>query len=61
MSLVINSECLSCAICVDECPEEAIVEGSIHYQILAEACSDCGLCMRLCPVKAVLHISDDDD
>ena len=33
MAYVINDECISCGVCADECPVEAISEGDDKYVI----------------------------
>ena len=50
----ITDECLACAACVDECPEEAISEGDPIYVIDPELCTDCGTCVDSCPNDAIV-------
>ena len=50
----ITDECLACAACIDECPEEAISEGDPIYLIDPELCTDCGTCVDSCPNDAIV-------
>lgn len=53
MAHLITDECISCGICADECPVEAISEGEDKYVIDPELCTDCGNCADVCPVEAI--------
>lgn len=52
MAYFINDECISCGVCTDECPVEAISEGDDKYIIDPDLCTDCGSCADVCPVEA---------
>lgn len=58
MALMINDECINCAVCVDECPNEAISEGDEIYVINPDLCTECvgfyeePQCAEVCPVEA---------
>jgi len=52
MAHKISDECTACGTCIDECPVEAISEGTI-YKIDHELCTDCGACADVCPVEAI--------
>jgi ferredoxin len=57
MAYVITDECIACGSCQDECPVEAISEGSDgddKYIIDAKLCTDCGACAEQCPVEAIV-------
>jgi len=54
MAHVINEECIACAACEPECPEEAILEGDPIYIIKADLCTDCGSCVEVCPVDCII-------
>ena len=48
---VINDECTSCGACAEECPVEAIKEGTPY--VITDECTDCGACVEVCPVDAI--------
>jgi len=52
VSYKITEECISCGVCADECPVEAISEGDDIYVIDPELCTECGACADVCPVEA---------
>lgn len=60
MALMIIDECISCDVCVPECPNEAIAALGDTYVIDADRCSECvgdhesSRCVDVCPVDAVL-------
>ncbi len=45
--------CISCGVCADACPSEAISEGDNAYIIDAEKCNDCASCASECPSEAI--------
>ncbi|MBI5587722.1 MAG: 4Fe-4S binding protein [Deltaproteobacteria bacterium] len=51
MAYHILEECISCGVCMPECPEGAITEGS-PYIIDPKLCTECGACAEVCPVDA---------
>ncbi len=53
MSYYITDECISCGVCLPNCPEGAISEGS-PYIIDARLCTECGACAEVCPVEACM-------
>jgi ferredoxin len=64
MALLINDECINCAACVDECPNEAISEGDEIYVIDPDLCTECvgffdePQCADVCPVEACVPDPD---
>jgi ferredoxin len=60
MALMINADCISCDVCVPECPNEAISEGDDIYVIDAAKCTECvghyekSQCIEVCPVECIL-------
>ena len=56
MSMIINEECINCAACEDDCPNDAITEGDEIYVINSDLCTECvgafdePQCVELCPV-----------
>lgn len=53
---MITEECINCAVCEPECPNEAITEGDPVYVIEPEKCTECvghydeSQCVNVCPV-----------
>ncbi|MBI5194382.1 MAG: YfhL family 4Fe-4S dicluster ferredoxin [Nitrospirae bacterium] len=60
MALYINEECIACAACLPECPNEAISEGDI-YIIDPNKCTECvghydePQCQAVCPVDNCIN------
>jgi ferredoxin len=52
MPYQINDHCMSCGLCAEECPAEAISEEGGKYVIDEEKCMDCGKCSENCPFGA---------
>ena len=52
MAYKITDDCISCGLCAENCPVEAITEGDGKYEIDADKCIDCGTCAENCPVEA---------
>ena len=52
MAHKISSECVSCGVCVNDCPVDAISAGDSQYNI-SDDCVDCGACVASCPVDAI--------
>lgn len=49
---IISEKCVSCGACKNDCPMEAIRDGS-PYRIDPALCIDCGACLDACPEGAV--------
>ena len=60
MALYINEECIACAACLPECPNEAISEWDI-YIIDPNKCTECvghydePQCVAVCPVDNCIN------
>jgi ferredoxin len=60
MATKIGDECICCAGCVEECPNDAISEGDGIYVIDPEKCTECvgfhdvEACQTVCPVECCL-------
>jgi ferredoxin len=56
MALKITDECINCAACEPDCPNEAITEGDDIYVIDAAKCTECvgahdePQCIEVCPI-----------
>ena len=60
-------ECIACAACEEECPNEAISEADDVYVIEASKCSECigwfeeSQCALVCPVDACVPDPDHEE
>lgn len=71
MALKIIDECISCGLCVEQCPNDAISEGDPIYVIDPERCTECvgfysePQCVLVCPVDAIVkdpeHVETADE
>ena len=56
MSLLINQLCVNCDVCAPACPNEAIRQGEVIYEIDPRRCTECvghfdePQCAAVCPV-----------
>lgn len=48
-----HEKCISCGICMKNCPVEAIKLENDDYIILENKCVKCGICRNNCPVNAI--------
>ena len=60
MALLITSECINCDMCLAECPNTAIFEGTKVYEIDAKRCTECvgfypePTCIAVCPIHCII-------
>lgn len=60
MAFKITDDCISCAACESECPNNAISEGDEFFVIDPDKCTECvgffntQQCASVCPVDACL-------
>ncbi|WP_016776583.1 YfhL family 4Fe-4S dicluster ferredoxin [Anaerophaga thermohalophila] len=60
MALKITDDCISCGVCVAECPNDAISEGDSIFVINPDRCTECvgffdePQCVNVCPVDAIV-------
>ncbi len=59
MALMITDECINCDVCEPECPNEAIYQGELIYEIDPDKCTECvghfdtPQCIEVCPVDCI--------
>lgn len=64
MAFKITDDCISCAACESECPNEAISEGDEHFVIDPDKCTECvgffstQQCASVCPQDACVPDPD---
>ncbi len=69
MSYTITGSCLKCGICIEGCPEGAIIAGERIVEpdglvlqavsITPEKCTDCAICVSeewWCPAQAIIKV-----
>ncbi len=67
MSLMITDECINCAVCEPECPNEAITEGDEIFEIDPDKCTECvghfdePQCRMVCPVDCIPNDPDKEE
>ncbi len=60
MALMIGPECMSCGLCIEECPNDAILESIPVYVIDPDLCTECvgafdePQCVRVCPLDVII-------
>ncbi len=60
MALLINEDCINCAVCEPECPNNAISAGDDIFVIDPEKCTECvghfddSQCIDVCPVDCIV-------
>lgn len=59
MVLKITDECINCDVCEPECPNQAIYQGELIYEIDPNKCTECvghfdmPQCQQVCPVDCI--------
>lgn len=59
MALKINELCINCDVCEPACPNNAISQGEVIYQIEPARCTECvghfdePQCIVVCPVECI--------
>ena len=61
MALIITDECINCDVCEPVCPNQAITQGELIYEINPNRCTECvghfnePQCVSVCPVNCIPH------
>ena len=59
MALIITDECINCDVCEPVCPNNAIYQGELIYEIDPKRCTECvghfsePQCVAVCPVDCI--------
>lgn len=59
MALKITEECINCDVCEPVCPNQAIFQGELIYEINPDKCTECQghfdepQCVSVCPVDCI--------
>lgn len=59
MALMITDQCINCDVCEPECPNQAITQGELIYEINPNRCTECvghfdaPQCVQVCPVACI--------
>ncbi len=67
MALMITDECTNCDACVPVCPNDAIFEGDLIYEIKIDLCTECvghhdeSQCVLVCPVDCCIPDPDNEE
>jgi ferredoxin len=57
--LIITDECINCDVCEPVCPNQAISQGELIYEINPDKCTECvghydePQCVSVCPVSCI--------
>lgn len=61
MALIITEECINCDVCEPACPNTAIFQGALIYEIRPTQCTECvghfaePQCVAVCPVNCIIQ------
>ena len=64
MALNITEECINCDVCEPVCPNTAIYQGEMIYEIHPDICTECvghfaePQCVVVCPVDCIIKDPD---
>lgn len=64
MALIITDECINCDVCEPVCPNTAIFQGEMIYEIHRNQCTECvghfaePQCVSVCPVNCIIKDPD---
>ena len=54
VAFIDESKCVGCALCINECPVDAIVGAErFTHTVIIDQCTGCELCVPVCPVDCI--------
>lgn len=54
IAFIDESRCVACALCINECPVDAIVGAErFAHTVIIDQCTGCELCVPVCPVDCI--------
>ncbi|MFZ5897685.1 MAG: NADH-ubiquinone oxidoreductase-F iron-sulfur binding region domain-containing protein, partial [Bacillota bacterium] len=53
--LVIGPDCVQCGLCMEVCPQHAIIEKQEGFTIDLAVCVSCAACLTACPMECILE------
>lgn len=56
MTVVIDTRCTACGLCLITCPTDALLRAPKRPLVVDAACIDCLACIEVCPVDAITEI-----
>lgn len=67
MALKITEECINCDVCEPVCPNLAIYQGELIYEINPDKCTECEghfdepQCIVVCPVDCIIKDPENEE
>jgi ferredoxin len=56
VSVVIDTRCTACGVCIVTCPERALRRAPTQPAVVDEQCTRCLACIEVCPVDAIAEV-----
>ena len=56
-TVVIDSRCTACGMCISTCPERALLLAPRRPLVIDDRCTVCLSCIEICPVDAISEVA----
>jgi Pyruvate/2-oxoacid:ferredoxin oxidoreductase delta subunit len=56
MTVVVDSRCTACGLCLITCPERALVPAPGRPAVIDSRCTDCLACIEVCPRDCITEV-----
>ena len=56
-TVVIDSRCTACGMCISTCPERALLPAPHRPLVIDDRCTVCLSCIEICPVDAISEVA----